>query len=124
MLEIFDAILSVRTDTIYLVASLTAACSLMFLQMTNSRMLTALFTPVAALGALIGIYISRELGLYYSSDNDSNIIMSGLLGLFVSLAIVVLIARLSYMVLNFLRGQQAKRLRNERKKGRLSEKSA
>ncbi len=115
MLEIFDAILSVRTDTTYLVAGLTIACSLIFLQLTESRILTLLFTPLAAMGALIGIYLSRELGLYYSTNKDANIIMSGLFGLFLSLLIVVIIARLSFLFFNFLRRKQAKRLRHNRK---------
>lgn len=114
MTEIFDAIFSVRADTTYLVAGLTIASALMFLHMTNSRALTLLFVPFAAVGAFLGIFVSRELGLYYSADDDSNIIMSGLLGLIVSLAIVILTARLFYIIVNFIRRRQTQRLRDER----------
>lgn len=114
MFETLEAIFSVRTDTTYLVAALTAGCALMFFHMTESRVLTVLFTPFAALGALIGVFISRELGFYYSADSDSNIILSGLLGLFVSLVIIVVVARLSYLFVNFVRQKQANRLRQVR----------
>lgn len=114
MIEIFDAIFSVRADTTYLVAGLTIASALMFLYMTDSRSLTLLFTPIAALGAFLGIYVSRELGLYYSADDDSNIIVSGLLGLFLSLTVVILTARLCFMIVNAIRRRQTARLRGGR----------
>jgi len=124
MLETLNIILSVRADTTYLVAALTFASALVFFQMTGSRTLTLLFTPLAAIGALVGIYVSREMGYYYSSDEDSNIIMSGLLGLLVSLIIVILTARLTYLLLGMLRRWQASRLRTTRADVRLQHKSS
>ncbi len=123
MLETLDAILSVRSDTTYLVAGLTAASAIVFLSMTGSRLLTFIFTPLAALGALIGIYVSQELGLYYSTDEYSNTIISGLLGLILSLAIVILTAKLTYIVLGRIRRHQATRLRKTRTNARLDHKA-
>ncbi|MCH9765807.1 MAG: hypothetical protein K0U34_07435 [Alphaproteobacteria bacterium] len=110
MFETIIAIFGVSSGTTYLIAGLTAACSVFFLHMTNSRALTLLFTPVAAIGALTGVYVSRELGLYYSTDKDSNILLSGILGLAVSLVIVILTARLGYMITNAIRSWQAAKL--------------
>lgn len=114
MIEIWHAIFSVTSQTIYLVAGLTAVCAYLFLLMTDSRPLTLMFTPVAAFGSLVGIYLSREFGLYYSADKDSNIVLSSLLGLCVSLTVVVLTAKLGHLAVRALRNRQANKLRNRR----------
>ena len=123
MLETLNIILSVPTGTTYLVAALTLASALMFFQMTGSRTLTLLFTPLGAVGALVGIYVTNELGVYFSPDEDSNVIMSGLLGLLISLIIVILFARVTYILLGVVRRFQSTRLRKQRKEAGLQHKS-
>ena len=110
MLETLGAIFSVSASVTYLVAGLTMACALLFFQMTQSRTLTLFFVPVAAVGALVGIYVSRELGFYYSTEENSNILLSSLLGLMVSLVIVIVIARIAYAISNAFRRNQRNKL--------------
>ena len=110
MFEILNSIFSVSDFTIHLIVGLTIACSWLFLYMTKSWVLTLLFTPIAALGALSGIYVSRELGLYYSTDSSSNLMMSGILGLIISLAIVIVTARIGYFLIHTLRNWQRTKL--------------
>lgn len=114
MLEIWHAIFSVSWQTLYLVIGLTGICAYFFLLMTESRPLTLLFTPMAAVGALVGIFLSREFGLYYSADQDSNILLSGLIGLCISLTVVLITAKLGHITVNAIRRGQADRLRNRR----------
>lgn len=111
MSEIIISILNVGQDATYFVASLTIMCALLFMTMTDSKALTVLFTPLAAIGAMTGIYLSRELGLYYSTDEESNVVLSGTLGLMLSLVIIVVTARIGYAITNMVRRRQTDHLR-------------
>lgn len=114
MLDSLQHILIVSQETQYLVAALALAGSLMLLHFTGSRLLAAIFAPVAALGALIGIYICRELGVFLATDEDSNVVLSGLVGLIVGVLILLIITRLCYNAVNAVRTHRSERLREDR----------
>lgn len=110
MLETLNQIVSIRLETGVLVAGLTLACAFMLFHVTESKVLALIFAPVAGFCALVGIYFSRELGLYYSSDQQSNIILSSLIGVIISLVVVLVAARMVSSMMNALRKRQSEQL--------------
>lgn len=96
------AILSVDNTTSILVAGITVACALILFQMTESRLLSLLFAPMACFAALCGIWLSNELGVYYSGDDDSNTVLGALVGLAFSAIFIVVATRLTFVILSFV----------------------
>lgn len=102
MADTIYSILSVDEFTIWLVAAISAACAMLLYLMTESRLLTIVFTPMSCFAALTGIWLSNELGLYYSGDRDSNIALGALIGLIFSAVVIVLAVRFTFMIVNWL----------------------
>lgn len=111
MIEIMSQILAVGHEAPYLISALAIACGLVFYNMTESRRLTLLFMPIAAFGAMLGIFVSREADVYFSTDQSSNIVAGGVLGVFVGVVFVVIAARIGHLLTNVIRARQAKKLR-------------
>lgn len=98
MFDTLNMIVSVDVFTISVVGVLTAWASIMIRHMTGSTVLSLAFCPAIYLGALVGIYQCREFDLLFSTDNDTNIIMSACFGMIAAMLIMLVLTRMIYVL--------------------------
>lgn len=114
MSEILFAIISVNDETTFIVAGLSIVCAFLMHQMTDSRVLTLIFAPIAAFGALLGIFICHELNLVFSTYELANIILMSLFGMIFGLLFQIVSYRLFCLFLGAIRGNRADKLHQTR----------
>lgn len=98
MFETLNMIVSVDVFTISVVGVLTAWASIMIRHMTGSTALSLAFCPAIYIGALVGINQCREFGLVFSTNNDSNIIMSACFGMIAAMLFMLVVTRMVYVL--------------------------
>jgi hypothetical protein len=96
--DILSDILAADTFTWVVVSFLAVLAGVMIKAMTDSLALTLLFTPMFAFGALAGIYACREVGLVFTTEHESNVILTAGVGMVAAVALMLLLVRLGFLV--------------------------
>ena len=96
--EILSDILAADTFTYIVIGFLAVLAGVMIKAMTDSLALTLMFTPMIAFGALAGVYACREAGLVFTTDHESNIILTAGVGMVVAVALMLLLVRFGFAV--------------------------
>lgn len=101
--DLLQSILAADTFSYIVVGVLAVLASVMVKAMTESWPLTILFAPVIWFLALAGIYACREANVVFTTDHESNIILSAGVGMIAAVGLMLLLVRIG-----FLMGEQRK----------------
>lgn len=96
MYDSFRLMFDVSDFTYCTVAALTALAGILIYAMTDSRGITAAFSPAAAFGAFCGIFAFKEAGLILSPDKDVNVLIASAAGMFLAVSVMLLVIRVYY----------------------------
>ena len=107
MIDMLNSIVSVNFLTAVIVATMVAATGVIFREMTNSTLMTVLFVPFLAFGALASIYGLSHFGIMFSSNRDSNAVVSSGFGMVIALSIMLAVIRLWHAIADMRRPPDA-----------------
>ena len=93
MYDVLADIFQVDTFTMSVVAALTVMASVIMNAGTDSKMLTFVFMPAMATGALAMVFALSANGVSFTAYQDANIIMSAAIGLTIGFLMMVIAVR-------------------------------
>ncbi len=89
MLDTLMAIVNVNFVTAMIVVALTVGAGLIFRELTNSNLMTAALVPLLAFGALCSIYALGQAGIFFTTNKESNAVVSSGVGMILALLIML-----------------------------------
>ncbi len=93
MFDTLFLMVNVNFTTALVVAALVVGSGLIFREMTDSNMMTAVFVPVMTFGALASIYGLGQAGLFFTSNREANAIMSSSFGMISAFTLMLVVIR-------------------------------
>ncbi len=96
--DILRDILAADTFSYLVVGFLAVLAGVMVKAMTDSWPMTVMFTPVIWFFALAGIFACREAGLVFTTEHESNIILTAGVGMVVGVCLTLLLVRIGFLM--------------------------
>jgi hypothetical protein len=94
MIDTLNAIINVNFVTAMLVITMAVGSGVIFREVTNSTWMTIFLVPMLAFGALVSIYMLNQTGILFTSQKDSNTVVTSSVGMIVALLAVLGAVRL------------------------------
>jgi hypothetical protein len=94
MIDTLNDIVNVNFVTALVVITMSVGSGVIFREVTNSNLLTVLLVPALAFGALVSIYAMSMAGVFFTSNHESNTVVTSSVGMILALLIVLGLIRL------------------------------
>lgn len=89
MLDTLNLILNVNFVTAMVVVMLAVGSGIIFREVTNANLMTAVLVPLLAFGGLVSIYALGQAGIFFTSQKETNAVVSSSVGIILALLVML-----------------------------------